>query len=482
MDAALLALKAHDRDRQRKLKALRKAGTPYAEAREALQDDYLFFSAFEFFMDAERREATGAVYTPEWVVTLMVDRLLDTWQAHHAPEALWDARVLDPACGSGNFPDVLAQRLVDRLRRLFPDLSQASVEAHVLTHMLHAWDINAEALAICRQRLHDRWGVEPAHVCLQANTLLEDPAPFDLIIGNPPYGDLLDASTKAAIGDTYGNIALNFIDWSVAHLKEDGECALIVPHSFTRVKTRYDRWRAHMQDGGHVAGVIDVGNPFWDITLEEVIFFLNRRDNPTVWTESHKTPSVERRVVPADEFYNARFDRKMMLHWDPFYHAMQEANGRYPFGGRRGQDVSKTQLSEQAGPDTRWHILGKNIEKGQLRSISGYDRHIRADQMKPSLVLTEPVVAITQFGTNLKAARLDTRHHPSGGVVVIRHEGLSQDEAIAYLNHPATNHYLKKFVFNDADLTVHIDGVYLQEIPYVGLDTLNELAPLIPSP
>lgn len=481
MDPHLTSLKARDAERKRKVNALRRQAGDHSQLRDQLKDDYLYFSSFEFFMDPAQREATGAVYTPEWVVTLMVDRLLDAWVAQHGAAALWDARVLDPACGSGNFPDVLARQLVARLHDAFPSRSAHDVAKRVLTSVLHAWDINGEALSICRQRLKESWGIEPTCVHLKANTLLEDPEPYDLIVGNPPYGNLLDTATKKALGDTYGNIALNFIDWSLAHLKEDGECALIVPHSFTRVKSHYASWRRHMKKGLHVAGVIDVGNPFWDIKLEEVILFLNRKPNTTVWVENGKAPVPARRQVPVTEFYNAKFDDKMMLHWDPFYHAMHAAAAIYPFGGRRGQDVSKALLSPAPLPQSKWHILGKNIEKGRLCSIADYDRHILPHQMATRSRLVEPCLAITQFGTNLKAALLDpASHHPSGGVVLVSHPGVSQEEALAYLNHPATNHYLKKFVFNDADLTVHMDGIYLQEIPFVGLATLEELSSLLP--
>ena len=81
-------------------------------------------------------------------------------------------------------------------------------------------------------------------------------------------------------------------------------------------------------------------------------------------------------------------------------------------------------------------------------------------------ILKNDVLAITQFGTNLKAAVLGKECYPSGGVVVVSHDGLSIDEAKDYLNESYINYYLKRYVLNNADLTVHLDGVYLKEIPY----------------
>lgn len=66
----------------------------------------------------------------------------------------------------------------------------------------------------------------------------------------------------------------------------------------------------------------------------------------------------------------------------------------------------------------------------------------------------------------MKAAVIDSNCYPSGGVVLIEHEGLTIEEAKQYLNQEFINYYLKRYILNNADLTVHLDGIYLKEIPY----------------
>jgi type I restriction-modification system DNA methylase subunit len=485
-------LKLLDKERFKKITQIKKelqlaetelSLTHYWELRTRLNDDYLFFSAYEFFMNAQKREQTGAVYTPEWIVRYMCEHVLDKWQSANPDKSLWDASILDISCGTGNFVHVLFEELLSRLKQIQTDVTEKEIAQHISLNIIHAWDINADALNICASRLEILSGFAPANI-KENNTLLQvvdNAQQFDMIIGNPPYGDLLDDATKKQLGDTYNNIALNFIDWALKATKKTGEIALIVPHSFTRVKNRYDVWRKKIYEGRYLHAIVDVGNPFWDITLEEVIFFFNHQDNQMINTYSFKDEHYHY-PVKLEEFYNQKFHYKMMLYWDDFYHAMQQEaqkNNYYPFSGKRGQDILKKDLLTEPQADALWFILGKNIDKFQLKHVNNYDRYVLPEQTKSNLKITTPILAITQFGTNLKACLLDSQCYPSGGVVLVNHQGLSQQEAMHYLNCPSINHYLKKYVFNNADLTVHIDGIYLTEIPYIELDKLKEIEKLL---
>ena len=44
-----------------------------------------------------------------------------------------------------------------------------------------------------------------------------------------------------------------------------------------------------------------------------------------------------------------------------------------------------------------------------------------------------------------------------------------QDGSISYLNKSSVNEYLKKYILNGAELTVHLDGKYLKQIPFTNL-------------
>lgn len=476
IDEKLLALETVRNKKVRGIKKLCNGDNfDYFTMQAQLEDDYLFFSSYEFFMNQGTRENTGAVYTPEWVVHYMCDNLLNTYLKHNSD--LWNIKVLDPSCGSGNFTQIMVSKLCDLLVLHYPQKNQDEILKHVLTNVIYGWDINPDSVKVCTRRLEYFFGMAPKNIQLH-NTLMDEGLIFDIIIGNPPYGDLLSKSDKTLLKDQYGNIALNFIDWALDHLAPTGEMAMIVPHSFTRAKSKYCIWRKKLYSSKSLHTIVDVGNPFCDITLEEVIFFFNKKQNTTILSHSLKEPQYNQ-TVPIDLFYNQNYDYKMMIYADSFYYQMQENKLSNPFSGKRGQDISKSQLKMQPSEGYLWHILGKNITKDGLKNIPNYDCYIHPEQCKTGLIISSPVVAITQFGSNLKACLLDSTCFPSGGTVVVNHEGISAEECIAYLNQPSINHYLKKYVFGNADLTVHIDGVYLQEIPYVGMEKLKELESLI---
>ena len=49
---------------------------------------------------------------------------------------------------------------------------------------------------------------------------------------------------------------------------------------------------------------------------------------------------------------------------------------------------------------------------------------------------------------------------------MVSHDGLSIEDARDYLNQDYINYYLKRYILNNANLTVHLDGIYIREIPY----------------
>ncbi len=118
----------------------------------------------------------------------------------HLPAALADLRILDPACGTGNFLMVLLERLLV-LYRLEASLqgrphSDAESAEQIIAHNLVGVDIDTQALGVARRLLRGRAVALGATVSPQ---LIAAPAPagalgpvagegcYHLVIGNPPY-------------------------------------------------------------------------------------------------------------------------------------------------------------------------------------------------------------------------------------------------------------------------------------------------------
>src|SRR5262249_30014069 len=118
-------------------------------------------------LSREAQRAGGVYYTPPEIVRLIVDLTLP-------PRAKQPPRVIDPACGAGEF-------LVEAWRRIAERFGEPSANESIF-----GIDIDPQAIAHARQRLPD---MAPEHLRI-GDALTDDcfpPASFDVVIGNPPY-------------------------------------------------------------------------------------------------------------------------------------------------------------------------------------------------------------------------------------------------------------------------------------------------------
>jgi len=259
------------------------------------QDGFFPGELFERLMDSDSKKAWGQFYTPRGMASLMARRALGSYilgkinRSHNAPYAdidhylssahfvkdpkllaglLLNVRVLDPACGCGNFleamlDEILAmhQRVRDRNMGL-GGLSESALVRHIVENNIYGVDISADAANIARARLASRCGATfPRRVNIEQGdsligfTSIDPNAPdylgandtkgmsakdlddlfqrrfgedgmelrpfhwakmfapdkgFDIVIGNPPYGKLKNSKQpiemKRALSRTYKSL------------------------------------------------------------------------------------------------------------------------------------------------------------------------------------------------------------------------------------------------------------------------------------
>ena len=183
------------------------------------------------------RKAAGVFYTPEYIV----DYILQQTLANHDVVTNPVPKVLDPACGTGNFLVAAYDLLLHKFGEKLPVLRQCyaarqytvhdgqteavidgtaywcreNLHYHLVSHCLYGADIDAQAVAVAHARLADRcqgrslyppapnllvgdslikWEDRsriPADIQLEAGQqgLLADfwSGGYDFIVGNPPY-------------------------------------------------------------------------------------------------------------------------------------------------------------------------------------------------------------------------------------------------------------------------------------------------------
>lgn len=402
-----------------------------------------------FFEDRHvlNRKGVGAFYTPEWIVKIMVERALRKLLDKNCDLA--KIKILEPSAGTGNFVDILIEEIHQMTHRSYQSIAD----------QIYLIDINLDSLKLLIKRMKEKYNVEMKNI-FHEDALEHQGTGYDLIIGNPPYGNLLSKEYKKEHGDRYNNIALSFLAKFQKSLSDDGILYFIVPHSFSRSGLGSEIWRNEIKKEKSLYEVIDVGNPFYDITLEQIIVGLNKKNNLLINSGSiRKNKPIEE--INIDDFYSKE-DSRMIIYFDEYYRNIMNKFTLFPFYGKRGKDYKKDELEQEKNETNYFLVGGKNISKNGIIYLKNYDKFV-SDKTH---VLEREVVGITQFGTNLKAAIIKKGMIPSGGIVLIKSKHLNNDEIVAFLNRKDVEEFLRKYIFNYAELTVHIDAKYIKQIPY----------------
>ena len=181
------------------------------------------------------RRAAGVYYTSPQLVSLVLDGVFDQ-ATTTLRDSLPEFRVLDFACGAGEF-------LVQALQRL-ADLRGLSVARTAIFGL----DIDPRAIASARARLcqiDEHFPIDHLKLGDALDNASFPAESFDLIVGNPPYVNvrqLARSLTAAAIDRlraTYqtarGNFDLYplFIERAISLLRPGGRCALVIPNKWT---------------------------------------------------------------------------------------------------------------------------------------------------------------------------------------------------------------------------------------------------------
>ncbi len=218
-----------------------------------------------------QRKSLGAFYSPLSLVEPMA-----TWALGRA-----DQSVLDPSCGDGVFLEAAARRLLE--------LGAGSEQA---ASLLHAVDLNPDAIWITRERVEAELGVPFENTRISSffslpppGVLFGPPAGVDVILGNPPYiryqqfagGSRAEALERAA----HAGVQLNrlasswahFVAHAMAFLRTGGRLALILPAEL--IHTTYAApLRAELRRSFEEVHVLSFRRSVFPEVQEEVVLLL----------------------------------------------------------------------------------------------------------------------------------------------------------------------------------------------------------------
>lgn len=207
--------------------------------------------------------------------------------------------ICDPTCGSGNFLINAAEILFSILNKINPERDHVKIKTQILRN-LYGFDINESSLTLSKLKLL-RWFFNRQYDnfseikslldlnLLNKNSLLDSDLSefdlkgnkFDIIIGNPPYGNILTDKEKKQLKEHN----IYFQDVYCAYLLKalelcNGVIGFLVPKSFL-LRQSYVSFRNKLLSKSNLLRIYDLGSDiFKDATNEvQILIYSNKQKN-----------------------------------------------------------------------------------------------------------------------------------------------------------------------------------------------------------
>ncbi len=194
---------------------------------------------YQNIKDTHDKKKKGQFFTPPAIVQYMVEHTL---QHHDNPFTL---KILDPACGSGQFLIYAYQYLMELYKQL--GISQKEAAYNICHNNLFGYDIDPVACMIAQWNIKRLSGTH-TNIFHRDLLLAEDlftknnDLRFNIIIGNPPWGAHFTHTQKQYFKQHYFsaisgiNSFTLFIERSLSLLHECGILSFLIPEAYLNIK------------------------------------------------------------------------------------------------------------------------------------------------------------------------------------------------------------------------------------------------------
>ena len=195
-------------------------------------------------------------------------------------DILLNISIYDPACGSGIFLLNAVKILYNLVKVLNPNSYISETKAQILKN-IYGQDINDYAIKFCILKLFN-WYIEGSKTNLpqvisklKTNLKVENSLKsamsikFDLVIGNPPYGNILSKEEKLIFkkekiyNDIYCGFLIKALDWC------KGVVGLLIPKSFL-LRQSYIEFRNEFLLNTNILKIFDIGSKMFNNATNEV--------------------------------------------------------------------------------------------------------------------------------------------------------------------------------------------------------------------
>lgn len=195
-------------------------------------------------MKISEKKLNGIVYTPQWIVGLILDNL-------DYKNNIYEKRIIDPACGDGAFLREVLIRFIEDARKA--EIGNQTIKVKIENNIF-GFDINENAIKKCISILDDiarkyslkniKWNILKTDSLDKSfvNRFFDS---FDFVVGNPPYIRIQHLGSKrrekiqnewqlCKRGST--DIFITFFEFGYYLLNKTGKLGYITPNTYLKTK------------------------------------------------------------------------------------------------------------------------------------------------------------------------------------------------------------------------------------------------------
>ena len=319
---------------------------------------------------------------------------LDSEYKEKVCKILLNIKICDPACGSGVFLLSSAKFIYSLIQQLNSNLNYSKIKIKILKN-LYGFDINEYAIKLAILKLFD-WIYEDNNLditifsILQSNLQaidslkLSNSIKFDLILSNPPYGNILtkvekDLFKKEKIyNDIYCVFLIKALEWSY------GIIGLLVPKSFL-LRQGYIEFRRKLFSHANLLKIFDIGSKLFKKATNEVqiVIYENKSTNDDKDLEIYDYPNQKIITYPNQDVDKLRicFNLKCPFCVNSKKLYAYTFNKKCPYCGSETIKLNRIRIKPN---DVLYQLIDKIEKKGDLNYLNHLDfpRMIRGEEDK----------------------------------------------------------------------------------------------------
>jgi hypothetical protein len=451
--------------------------------------------------DRSQKKSLGSYYTPSYLARLIAEESLDAWfnnlsksENKNQLKRVQNLKILDPSVGAGAFL-IAAGNWLDRKRQELGDASSITKRREtIVKNSLFGVDLVEEAVEECRSELIQWTGKIVEDNIKIGNSLTsfdwnenfpmvtkrENPG-FDIILGNPPYGNILTAEERKHILQTYPfcvgknrtgtwNSAAHFIVRSSMLLRQHGELGFLIPNSILRVK-QFTKTRHFLTNYLRLWKITDEGSPFQDVTLEMVTVFCSKQipsDSDMVKVESRRPSYEQKNSIPINLLKTSGI---FSLYHDDIFEMILRKGQKNLLIASRGRDIPKAFVKREKSK--RYNIpyitSGRSVRRYHIDKqyqIFTDDWYERNEGMKKSFS-NEMLVATKNYRYPRCVIKPRGTIHGGGIVHISPKEDINLRTLGLILNSRLIQYICTRYLTNYSQLTTCLNTGILEELPIV---------------